>query len=230
MRRVALSILLIAGLSLLVAAEGEFLADGESVGTTVIWFTPTTISTVFTGTMDFTGDINLGLHEGSFAATGDSHGSGVADGMTFATELWILFTATGALESGEEITMRGGIAVQSDTIDMTNMSMGSGPGSFVAIIDVQTASYRVVGSLESEASGQMVAPDDPSTMQVEGGATFAFTGDALSLDGPIEELLPWDIAGWPQELHAELIALLTGVPVEEEDPGEESAAGEAGTP
>ena len=230
MRSVALSIFLTICLALCAAAESEFVADGASLGSTVIWFTPTTIDTIFTGTMDISGEIGFTGHAGLITATGDSHGAGVADGMTFATELWVLFAASGRLDSGDEVYVRGGLTVHSDTIDMATMSMGSGPGSFIAIIDVQTASYAVVGTLESDASGQMVAPDDPSTMQVEGGATFAFTGDALSLDGPIEELLPWDIAGWPQELHAELIALLTGVPVEEEDPGEESAAGKAGTP
>jgi len=215
MRRAVLSVLLIACLSCCVAAEGEFVADGVSLGSTVIWFTPTTIDTVFTGTMELTGELGFAAHAGSFTATGDSQGAGVADGMTFATELWVLFAASGSLESGEEVAVRGGITVHSDTIDMATMSMGSGSGSFIAVIDVQTASYAVVGTLESDASGEMVAPDDPSTMQVEGGATFAFSGSEVAPADPISDLLPEDFAGWPEHLHAELIALLTGIPLDE---------------
>ena len=216
MRSVALSIFLTICLALCAAAESEFVADGASLGSTVIWFTPTTIDTIFTGTMDISGEIGFTGHAGLFTATGDSHGAGVADGMTFATELWVLFAASGRLDSGDEVYVRGGLTVHSDTIDMATMSMGSGPGSFIAIIDVQTASYAVVGTLESDASGQMVAPDDPSTMQVEGGATFAFDGqEATWVEEGIEKLLPEDFAGWPEDLHAELIALLTGMPLEE---------------
>jgi len=231
MRRTVLVFLLLSMASLAVAAEGEFVANGDSDGTTVIWFTPTTIDTVFTGTLDLAGELAFSTHHGVFTASGDSHGSGVADGMTFATDLWILFTASGRFDSGEEVGIRGGIAVHSDTIDMATMSMGSGPGEFFAIIDVQTASYRVAGTLTSDASGQMVAPDDPTTMQVEGGATFGFNGNEVSQETAIESLLPWNVGDWPEDLHAELVALLTGAPSADRAPQEEAPAdGEGETP
>ncbi len=220
MRRLLIVLLLVSAAAAAAHGAGEFVAEGVSLGSTVIRFTPTTIDTVFQGTIIFAGNLWLEAQSCSFTASGVSHGEGKTDSMTLVTDLWILFEATGKLDDGRPANARGGIAVHGDQVDFVTMSLGSGPGTFFAIIDLPDETLWIAGTLESTASGKPVAPDDPTTMQVDGGGSFDLKGDVIAQDGDLIGVLPWDVEIWPSKLHEELLTLLTGV---EEGPGEESA-------
>jgi hypothetical protein len=222
MRRTLILLLVISVVAIAGHGQGEFVAEGVSVGSTAIYFTATTIDTIFQGTMDFTGSLPSGKQAASFSATGNAHGAGLTDSNTLATELWILFVASGEVEDGTAISMRGGITVYGEDVDFATMSLGSGPGVFFAIIDLPGETFWITGTLTSTASGEFVVPEDPLAMQVDGGGTFSLEGSSITQEGDPAEHLPWDPSTWPPELHEEVLAILAGLETEpEEEPEEE---------
>ena len=201
------------------SADELFQAEGYSVGTTVIWFLGTEITTDFEGTQQLRGTLTLGETTHRFFVSGDAYGAGVADSMTLSASLWVVFYATGALETGEPITIRGGMDVGGEEVDIDSLSFGGGGGTFFFIVDLPGATYEFSGSSESIASGILVPARDPSSMEVAGTANSTFEGMVCSLDGELAARLPWDTTAWPLDLHEELLTLLlTGVmPEREED-------------
>ncbi|MFC2077889.1 hypothetical protein ACFLTM_03695 [Candidatus Bipolaricaulota bacterium] len=195
------------------ASAGElFQAEGFSEGTTVIWFLGTEITTDFEGTQDLRGTLTLEGTDHRFFVSGDAYGAGVADSMTLSATLWVVFYATGTLETGEPITIRGGMEVGGEEVDLDALSFGGGGGAFFFIVDLPGATYEFAGSVESTASGVLVPATDPSSMEVAGTANSTFAGEVCESDEDFAARLPWDTTTWPIELHEQLLTLLlTGV-------------------
>ena len=213
--RTALLVVLLAIVSWSVGAQEPFHADGMSVGKTVLWFYGSQVETTFDGTLELTGTLQIRDALFSFSVEGTSYGSGIADTDTLAATLWMLFQTSGTLDSGEFISLRGGIYILGEEADLTTLSLGAGPGMFFLIADLPEESLWISGALTTTASGSLVVPDDPLTMQIEGTAMFTFEGKFLEASDVLIEQLPWDSASWPLEPHEALLALLTGVKSEE---------------
>jgi len=112
------------------------------------------------------------------------------------------------------------------TADQTGSS-GSGMGAFIATIFLGDRIYRVQGDAEGSASGALVIPEDPYSMELAGDGIFDLSGELTPVssaddsartedgDAPanasIIEILPWDTLTWPKELLAELLDILTCV-------------------
>lgn len=204
----ALVLLCSLGMSVLGAGQGNLTAEGLSMGSTAIRFEPTTIQSEFRGVIELEGDLVMEEKREGFVAAGPAWGIGVTDGMTFETRLWILFEAAGELGDGEILALRGGISIYSTEVDMATMALGAGPGTFLARLDRSGTSFRIVGTVDSTAHGVPVPPDDPTTMQVDGGGSFTFDGDTSSWDEAASLSPPWDVALWPPDLHAQFLHLL----------------------
>jgi len=213
--RTASLVMLLAAVSWGLCAQEPFHADGVSAGQTVLWFYGSQVETTFDGTLELAGVLQIGGNQLSFTASGTSYGAGVADTGTLAAKLWILFQTSGTLDSGEVITLRGGMHVLGEEADLTTLSLGAGPGTFFLIADLPEESLWISGTLTTTASGSFVPADDPVTMQIEGTGTFTFEGELLETSDALIEQLPWDPASWPLEIHQDLLALLMGVESED---------------
>jgi len=216
--RTAILVILLATVSWSLCAQEPFHANGESVGQTVIWFYGSRVDTTFDGILELAGTLHIGGNPLSFTATGPSYGSGIGDTGTLAVTLWVIFTAEGTIDSGESISLRGGIVILGEEADLTTLSLGAGMGTFFLIADALDATIWVSGTLETTASGAFVPADDPVTMQIEGTGTFTFEGTELTPSEPLIDVLPWDPMSWPLEQHEALLALLLGIePVEDNE-------------
>lgn len=209
--RTALLVILLATISWGVGAQVSFHADGMSAGKTVLWFYGNQVETTFDGTMELAGTLQIGDNQPSFSVAGTGQGAGIGDTGTLSATLWILFQTSGTLDSGEFISLRGGIHVLGEEANLNTLSLGAGAGTFFLIADLPEESLWISGTLTTTASGSFVPPDDPVTMQIEGIATFTFEGELLEASDELIEQLPWDPASWPLEIHEALVALLTGV-------------------
>ncbi|MCK5585186.1 hypothetical protein KAJ02_03860 [Candidatus Bipolaricaulota bacterium] len=209
--RTALLVMLLTTISWGVGAQVSLHADGMSAGKTVLWFYGSQVDTTFDGTLELGGTLLIDDDPLSFSVAGTTYGSGIADTGTLAATLWILFQTTGTLDSGEFITLRGGMHVLGEEADLNTLSFGGGTGTFFLIADLPEESLWISGTLTTTASGSFVPADDPVTMQIEGTGTFTFVGTLLEASDGLIEQLPWDPASWPLETHQALLALVTGV-------------------
>lgn len=213
--RIAFIIFLLATVSWAVGAQEAFHADGTSEGQTVLWFYGSRVETTFDGALELAGTLQIGEDQLAFTSSGTSYGRGIADTGTLAATLWIIFQTTGALDSGEPLTLRGGMHVLGENADINTLSLGAGPGTFFLIADLMGESYWISGTLSSTASGAFVPPDDPLTMQVAGTGTFTFEGGLLEVSDALVEQLPWDPEGWPLDHLEALLAVLLGIEPED---------------
>jgi len=215
MRTVVL-VMLLAAVSWNLCAQDSFHADGMSAGQTVLWFYGSRVDTTLDGTLELDGKLQIGNKQLPFTTSGTSYGVGIGDIGTLEATLWILFQTSGVLDSGELISLRGGIYVLGEEADLNTLSLGAGTGTFFLIADLpEEETHWISGTLTTIASGDFVAPADPVTMQIDGTATFIFEGELLEASGELIEQLPWDSASWPIETHEALLALLAGLESEE---------------
>lgn len=189
---------------------GPFTAEGLSLGKTVLWFTTTEVETDFDGTLSIEGALALGDSDYTFSVAGIAYGSGIADTVTLAATLWVLFQTDGTLESGEPVVVRGGMNIIGEDVDLNTLSLGAGAGTFFLVVDTLEALHWISGSVVTTASGAFVPAEIPTTMQIEGRATFTFDGAPDESPGELPDRLPWDLLDWPAELYEELQLLLEG--------------------
>ena len=219
--RTVLLIMLVTAVSWNLCAQDSFHADGMSAGQTVLWFHGSLVETAFDGTLELDGNLQIGNDQLPFTSAGTGCGVGISDTSTLAATLWLLFQTSGALDSGELISLRGGIYVLGEEADLNTLSLGAGTGTFFLIADLPEETHWTSGTLATEASGAFVPADDPVTMQIEGTAAFTFEGGLLEPSGELIEQLPWDPSSWPLETHEALLALLmddtSGEPAEQAD-------------
>ncbi len=204
-------------------AQSTLDATGEADGKTVLWFSGTEVTALIESDFTVTGSLTIGGQCVGFSATGLARGEGFGDSALLTLDVWLLFEAEGETDEGIPIALRGGMAGSSDNTDLAASAMGSASGPFLFIVSLGDSPYRAVGTAEGSAAGAFVVPDDPLTMQMEGIGTYAMAGELIALDPVPDEAtdilahLPWDPAIWPEELYADLIDLLNGVPGDESE-------------
>ncbi len=201
-------------------------AEGTGLGNAVLYFSGTSATGTFTSTFNLTGQLNLDGIPIAFSASGWARGSGSGDTVTMDIDAQATFAASGSTETGESISVQGGLTLSGLTAETTDSS-GSGTGTFIATVFIGDKTYRVQGDAEGAATGTFVIPEDPYSMELAGDATFSLSGDMTIIasaedsappaddgeqaDASIIEFLPWDTQTWPADLLAELLEILRNV-------------------
>jgi hypothetical protein len=225
MRKSLVFFLFLVAVTLSASADGFFCAEGFSAGTTVLRFQGSHVMTTFEGPQEVRGTLTLDDVTYPFVASGSAFGIGMGDTAVFAANLWVLFSAAGTVDGVDPITIRGGADVTGEEIDLDSFSLGSGAGTFFFIVEFRGTSYEFTGSVRSTASGSLVPPRVPSTMEISGSVTSTFEGTLTDSGEDLTDQLPWDASSWPDGLHEQLLTLLlTGVMPEsdeESEPAEE---------
>jgi len=210
MRKMLVLCAVLGGVVVVAWGGGPFTAEGLSLGKTVLWFTTTEVDTDFDGTLSIEGTLGLDGSDHAFSVAGNAYGSGVADSATLAATLWVLFETEGTLGSGESVIVRGGMSIAGEDVDLNTLSLGTGTGTFLLVVEALEVVHWISGSVVTTASGAFVPAEIPTTMQIEGSATFTFDGAPSESTGEFSDRLPWDSLNWPAELHEELELLLNG--------------------
>jgi len=203
-------------------------AEGTASGNVVLYFSSTTITGTFNGTFLLAGYLELADVVTAFSASGWARGAGSGDSVTLDLEAQATFAATGVTETGEHISVQGGVTLSGLTADVSGSS-GSGIGEFFAAIFIGGSKYYAGGNAGGSASGAFVIPEDPYSMELAGDGTFDLAGDVTlaccettsedpadaetqeQADMSLFKLLPWDTSTWPEDLLAELLEILMSV-------------------
>ena len=189
-------------------AGGLLQVEGVSDGSTVLRFQGIDVRASFAGTQEMCGTLILDDVRYPFVAVGSAYGLGAGNSETLEVDLWVLFYVEGTVDDVDPITIRGGMDVSGEGIDLDSFSLGSGAGTFFVIAEFGDVVYEFSGSVESTGSGALVPPKDPSTMEVAGTVASVFEGTLYELEGEMPDRLPWEASTWPAELHEQLLALL----------------------
>lgn len=224
MRKIVTTTLCVLLFGFSIVAQGTIDAEGSSTVTTVLWFYQTEVTLKTSGALSITGRFNLNDETLTFSADGVTFGAGISNMETLATQAWNFFAASGSIENGTPVSIRGGTTISSSEADLTTCSLGSGTGDFFFVLESLDRRLYVRGNAEGTATGTFVVPDEPSTMQIEGTGTFAFQGEVLAedvatgLDSEDALLLqfPWDPSTWPEELRTQLVNLILNRTPDEE--------------
>jgi hypothetical protein len=195
-------------------------ADGVADGKTVLWFHGSRVTAEVQGALRVDGFLSIAGTSVAFTARGTALGEAIGDSAAATFDVWILVEAAGSAETGDPISLRGGIVGSSASGDLASGTFGSAAGSFFLLITFGEDVYQAHGTANGSAVGAFVVPADPLTMQMEGTASYDLVGDLVAGAGPAAEgepphsvdltLLPWDAASWPAELFARFLALLDG--------------------
>jgi hypothetical protein len=214
-------------LAIVMAGCSTALADsltgqGIATGNAVLWFSGTNATGTFDGTFALTGHLVIADEVIAFTASGWARGSGSGNTSTMDIDAWATFAASGLTVNGEEIVVQGGLTLSGLSAGASDSS-SSGTGDFVATIFYGGQIYTAQGSAAGFASGSFVIPADPLSMELAGEGVFELSGE-LALD-PLEgelpvdptiaasavEALPWAPEGWPEDLLAELLDILSRI-------------------
>lgn len=230
-------LLVVAMLCSAAAHADSMTAQGTASGNVVLYFSGPRATGTFDSTFVITGHLTLNDQVIGFSAAGWARGSGSGDTATLDVDAQATFAATGTTESGDPISVQGGLTLTGLTANQTGSS-GSGAGAFIATVFLNNDIYRAQGDAEGTASGALVVPEDPYSMELAGGGSFDLSGELTPVlvtvdsnqaddDGatqaavPSIEILPWDALTWPEDLLAELLEILTRIaapPVAEATP------------
>jgi len=210
-------------LAVLLACTALCRSGIDADGTAVLWFHGSQVTAEVEGQLVVDGLLDIDGTKIAFTARGTAVGEAIGDSAAGTFEVWILFAASGAAETGETISLRGGITGSSASADPTSGALGSTVGPFFLLVSFEQDVYQARGTADGSAVGAFVVPADPLTMQMEGTATYALVGDLVS--DPVHAgdgepprsaylgCLPWDAASWPAALLTRLLALLDGDPI-----------------
>lgn len=202
---------------------------GTASGNVVLWFSGQNVTATFDSTFALSGQLLIADEAIPFSTYGWARGAGNGNSATLDLEAWATFAATGTTEAGEAISVQGGLTLFSLSADAGGSS-GSGTGEFFATVFIGEHQYHVLGSAEGTASGSLVIPEDPLSMELAGDGIFNLNGEMSLVSATPEayassgeespgaepeaapamvDLLPWDLETWPEELLAELLDILT---------------------
>lgn len=229
--RVIRVLLAIAVLCCTTAVADSMDARGTASGTLVLYFSGTSATGTFDSSFVLTGTLTLNEVTVGFSASGWARGSGGGDTVTLDIDAQATFAATGSTETGERISVQGGLTLAGLSAGASGSS-GSGIGDFFATVFIGDRIYRVQGDAEGSASGGFVIPEDPYSMELAGEGAFDLSGD-MTLVSPatppdaeasaddenaqeqanasLVKVLPWDTSAWPEALLAELLDILMNV-------------------
>lgn len=223
--RIIRAVLAIAVLCCATAYSDSMEAQGTASGNVILYFSGTSATGTFTSTLVLTGQFTLDDAIVTFTASGWARGSGSGDTVTLDLDAQATFAVTGSTETGERISIQGGLTLAGLTAGDAGSS-GSGVGDFFATVFIGDRTYRVQGDAEGSASGAFVIPEDPYSMELAGEAAFNLSGSMMLVsptnaegdaepqqqeDASVIEALPWDTTTWPEDLLAELLEILTNV-------------------
>ncbi len=205
-------------------------AQGTASGRVILYFSGTSARGTFTSTFILTGQLMIDDVVTPFSASGWARGAGSGDTATLDLDAQATFSASGITQTGEAITVQGGLTLSGLTAGASDSS-GSGTGEFIATVFIGDRIYRVQGDADGSASGGFVIPEDPYSMELAGEGIFHLAGELTPLDPAQQETsapdaedsaqqpdgqalasaigeLPWDTTTWPEELLAELLQIL----------------------
>lgn len=204
-------------------AYPRFTGGGGFSANAVLWFYGTEVAAQFTGEMTLSGSVDLDGESVLFNAKGGLHGDAEGDSSTLTGVGWGIFTASGSTSSGGEIKLYGGLTADTSDVSISSDTSGTGTATFFALIVIDGRRFEAVGTANASASGDLVTPEDPYTMELAGRGSISFYASSMV---PLEDRsvsvsdLPWSLNGWPQALKSELLSLL-GAKEEEEVEQEE---------
>jgi hypothetical protein len=211
---VALAILSIISLATLAEPAGVRLdASGEGEGGTVLYFNGPLTTAVLTATLALEGRLG-DVQSQSFQVLGKLDAVGEAELSTLKGNLWGTLSALGTTADGRALELRGGLFVGSEDAKIDLAGTNTFSGRFYLSIRLGDVPYEATGTFQGSAVGVYVVPDDPMTMQLDGTAELALSGEAVQVavaaDGvPSVGPLPWDLSTWPEEVAERLTALLS---------------------
>jgi hypothetical protein len=203
-------------------SAGETLdATGAASGDIVLGFNPLSVSAQIAARIEISGCIKRDGDALVFTVEGEATGSGRGSLADLSVAAWIAIDAQGTTETGEIVHVRGGIEItQLDGI-LADTAQGSGLGRFYLLFDIAGTNWVTNGSADGLASGQFVVPDDPSTMQAQGDASFSFEGTArVSSDAIVSSCEGDSFLAPPEDWSQDLLNLfgLAGVTSAESAP------------
>jgi len=202
-----------------------FEAVGEALGDLVLRFSTTEIWASFRGPVSLSGVLLVDGERVDFAAEGTVSGDGCVQLATGDVAAWILIHMEGETDTGERVTIRGGLTVTDGAGDASGNALGSGSGRFDLRLVAPSFDLRARGDVQGEANGRFVVPADSLRMQLEGEAAFSMLGQldatqpagksTASAHGEAEGSESLDIDTWPEHLADELRQALCGSALEE---------------
>ena len=194
-----------------ICAQAQFVGTGGFSARAILWFSGTDVTARFTGEMNLSGSVVVDGRAVPFTAKGEIHGAAEGDSATLVGVGWGIFTASGRTASGEEISLFGGLTADTDDVSISGDIFGSGTAEFFALIVIAGERFEASGRASATASGGLVPPEDPYTMELVGSGNLGFDSPSLIPlgDRSIDRSdLPWSLNRWPSDLKSELIRLL----------------------
>ncbi|MCD5416628.1 hypothetical protein LR032_06050 [Candidatus Bipolaricaulota bacterium] len=195
-------------------AEAALSGSGDFAGTAVLSFSGTSITATLAGDLTLSGTIAYGGKAIPFTATGAFSGSAGGDTKALSGAAWLVFALRGALQTGEEIDIRGGLSIAGDDVSFTGGAAGEGAGPLYLEIRVFGTTIKLIGRVEASGSGGFVPPQDRYTMEIDGSGAMLFTAVAPASpeedpsSGADEQSDWFDLSDWPEEEANQLLLLL----------------------
>jgi len=199
-------------------------AEGEGAGRAAARFYGSEVMIDFAAELVVRGTLWLEGEPLAFEAMGTVQGGGHGSSATLDATIWSTVVAEGTLETGEPVTLRGGISIEIRDADLSSAAAGAGSGDFYLVVDARGTALHVAGTVHGDASGGLVPPpaDDPYATVFSGTYSFRFD-DAAVVDPAASDPeaapwghLPWKISDWPEDLSEQLLQLLEPPPAPEE--------------
>ena len=219
MKRIFYFLAILILLTLPAYGEATLSGSGDFSGRAVLSFLGTSVTATFTGEISLSGMLTDCGESIPFTASGTIGGTAAGDSETLAGIAWATLTARGTLQTGEAIDIRGGFTIDSNDLSPISTTAGTGTGSLYLVIRTRGMMLKLTGHVEGSAIGSFVIPEDPYTMEVAGSGTMRFEVAPPKEDVPSdleeeEDLLPWDLSTWPEEMSSRLLHLLEEHPPE----------------
>jgi len=198
-------------------SPAQLIAQGSGSGKAILFFTGLEARATLSGDLALSGQWRDGRQTISFTAQGTILGSGVWRLTTLSGEAWVTFLAQGTAAQTEPIEVRGAIAVGSGGAQWRALGVVDFTGRFVLVLRRASGDLAWLGTVSGELRGGFVVPDLPFTMQAEGSATLAFSGEPCAsplagLDPEVISASAWGASAWPDEVSRELLTALGWVP------------------
>jgi len=128
---------------------------------------------------------------------------------------WGVFTATGTLETGAPIEIRGAAIMRGEGIALVDGLTVYGAGSFFLVVLLANTRIEATGEIHGSGSGRLVPAEEPATIAflASGETIFEPHPEVRGVDAsnPDDETslgrLLWNLELWPEELSHEFLRL-----------------------
>ncbi len=156
----------------------------------------------------------------SFQASGRARGIAKRAEALNESLGWGVFTATGTLDSGAQLEIRGAAIARGEGIALADGLTAYGSGSFALLVLLADSRIEMTGEMRGSGTGKLVPAEEPATIafSVSGetvlephsenpGVDTSNPDDETSLDR-----LLWNLDLWPEELSDEFLRLFDAAP------------------